>query len=1436
MGIKMFEKNKLRRLAAILVSAIIVSQFNVISYGAEAGHTGDPGSTVSGPVIHFTVPPRIANPEPETPNDTDTFHTQFPKSVFPAAPTYAPIQTPIFDPAPVPTAVPEPTPVTEPFTDPTPDPATETPKTPAAIPSSVPEQNPVVTAAPTPAPAPAESSDPDNDRAYRDKEEELKKMGMPETMRNYVLSKFVDKSVKSIEIKDGDISVKQGDRIRIETIIKPDNAIEDLTWESDNEKIVKFDEEGMAEGISPGETTVTVRAKSGAFARCTVKCTSSDSLSANTVEAVTVSDDALPAEGEAYLEMTADRAGGAIISMRFDDGGESFSVTIGQSYAPKLITNPVDATRDGLVWKMKDESFASVDNSGNVTGKNEGNTQLTVTAPNGATATCNITVKAPIPEKITLNLYDKIELYVGETKSINPIISPKGVLEDDKIADWSIDNKSIATLQKTTGATNSITGLKANENTGTKVFITATLKNYPKVTARCEVIVKEKKAVTGVTVNPTTKDINVNETLSIRATIEPIDAYNKGLHWTSSDPETAKIISGETSSDCTIQGRKEGEQVRITVTTADGGKTATCIVNVHSVPVTGISITDPNSGYLEVTEGKTENITAAITPSNATNKKITWKCSDTSVATISKTETTSTPAQIRVTGEKAQDQPVSITATTDDGKKTATCTVKVVPPVPVNKVVINPKTLELTVGGQARQVGVSVDPEKATNKEIDWTIVNDADEPDNSIAQIVGTPTYAYCYVKGIAKGKARLKATSRENGNLFDYCEITVKPVQLDVKLDKSQITLDEEESDSLIATVTPSTETYKDFKWSIDPAIATLSSNGLNCTINALPTDTTKTATVTATVVSNDDDEYSATCTLTVNRKPVPVTGIEVDPPSITIKPGETFTLNWHTLPEGADETTVTLSSNNAEIAAVEPGTGSGTGSATVKGGNMESTKETDIVVTTAEGYSAACHVTVERIRVTDVSLSINEIDLYEGESQTLEATILPVDAEDKSVSWNSTSPSIASVDQTGCVTGVREGTTAVTVLSNDGGKRDVCIVHVHKKGKDAEGIFITPSENRINIGQNFDLTATLIPEGATDKKITWKSNNPTVLTVSGNHLTANAVGRVAGTAVITATTSNGKTAVCFVTIEGIPEPHYVEDVYLDQMFKTIYVGESFDLTPTIDPYNADDKTVTWESNKENIATVSNGRVTGIKKGEAIITVTTNGVTKNGEHRTATCKVTVKEEPEPPVTGPYKLYIADERNNPYRPDKVRGTVEALAGDRYLVIFDSNGATLKPLINGDSSLAYTKALFYDMWITDINGYPKNDFIKCTVRIPLPNDMDIHKGTVRVVSIQDGRLDKSISSSVGEEDGVAYVSFTATHFTEYAILYNRNPKEDPKTTVVYRDVPVIQYRKEPEKSTHKQASGSQAPTPAPVQQAPWVNTRILDSVPRTGDR
>lgn len=172
--------------------------------------------------------------------------------------------------------------------------------------------------------------------------------------------------------------------------------------------------------------------------------------------------------------------------------------------------------------------------------------------------------------------------------------------------------------------------------------------------------------------------------------------------------------------------------------------------------------------------------------------------------------------------------------------------------------------------------------------------------------------------------------------------------------------------------------------------------------------------------------------------------------------------------------------------------------------------------------------------------------------------------------------------------------------------------------KKEKQVTSIKLSETTKIIVVGGEFALTATVEPVDATNRDVVWSSDKSSVATVDKGKVRGIAVGE----ATITVTTKDGgKSARCKVTVQAKKKP--VTGVKLSETTKTIRVGEEFTLTPTIEPDDATDKTVSWTSDKPTIATVIDGKVKGVAVGEANITVTT----KDG-NKTAVCKVTVDVE----------------------------------------------------------------------------------------------------------------------------------------------------------------------------------------------------------------
>ena len=151
-------------------------------------------------------------------------------------------------------------------------------------------------------------------------------------------------------------------------------------------------------------------------------------------------------------------------------------------------------------------------------------------------------------------------------------------------------------------------------------------------------------------------------------------------------------------------------------------------------------------------------------------------------------------------------------------------------------------------------------------------------------------------------------------------------------------------------------------------------------------------------------------------------------------------------------------------------------------------------------------------------------------------------------------------------------------------------------------------------IEEGDTMKLAVTVSPEGATDKTISWKSSNETIATVNDGVVTAIKPGNATITATSICTPAVAATCNIVVTKKYVS----VTGIALDKTKAEMAEGETLKLTATISPDDATDKTITWTSSNESVATVKNGTVTAVKEGKAIITA------KAGE-MTATCEITV-------------------------------------------------------------------------------------------------------------------------------------------------------------------------------------------------------------------
>lgn len=238
---------------------------------------------------------------------------------------------------------------------------------------------------------------------------------------------------------------------------------------------------------------------------------------------------------------------------------------------------------------------------------------------------------------------------------------------------------------------------------------------------------------------------------------------------------------------------------------------------------------------------------------------------------------------------------------------------------------------------------------------------------------------------------------------------------------------------------------------------------------------------------------------------------------------------------------------------------------------------------------------------VKVTAVTLSRSEVTLTEGEEITLTAEVKPADAADKTISWSSSAPEVASVSE-GKVKALKEGSALITATSKDGDHKAYCRITVEKLLVSVTSVSLSPTEITLEVGETAELSASVLPDNASDKRIGWISSHPVVATVSEGKVTAVSV----GTSTVTATSINGsKRASCAVTV--VPKTYPVTGVSLDRTSAEMIVGEDITLVASISPEKADNPSVTWSSANPSVATVEGGKVIARGVGSTVVTVKT-------------------------------------------------------------------------------------------------------------------------------------------------------------------------------------------------------------------------------------
>ena len=253
----------------------------------------------------------------------------------------------------------------------------------------------------------------------------------------------------------------------------------------------------------------------------------------------------------------------------------------------------------------------------------------------------------------------------------------------------------------------------------------------------------EEVAVISVSIYQATVEMGIGTTIQLSASVQPSNATDKTLTWTSSNQSVATV-----SSSGLVTAIAEGNS---TITAAAGGKSATCsvIVSKGTVEVSSIIL---DKEFMELVEGDTTTLTATVKPDDATDKAVTWSSSDATVASVDN-------------GKIAAIKEGEATITAKAGDKTAECKVTVAKKIiAVTSIELNKTSLEL-VEGESETLIATVKPDDATDKSVTWS------SSDASVASVDQNGK-----ITTKAKGNAVIQVTANDGSGVFASCAVDVK------------------------------------------------------------------------------------------------------------------------------------------------------------------------------------------------------------------------------------------------------------------------------------------------------------------------------------------------------------------------------------------------------------------------------------------------------------------------------------------------------------------------------------------------------------------------------------------------------------------------------------------------------------------------------------
>lgn len=967
----------------------------------------------------------------------------------------------------------------------------------------------------------------------------------------------------------------------------------EIKWSSANEKVATVDAEGNVTAVGKGDTMITA----------------------------TITNN----EGTEISKTCSVHVGKSVTGITLSE--TEITLAEGQTKDLTATVEPADADDAEVTWTSSNGSIVTVDASGKVTavGAN-GTATITASTANGTKAECEVTVKTSHLTGIAFDTESvNAEMANGETQDIKAVFTPDLANVTDEVSDvtWTSSDEGVLTVKAATGSDHASSAVITAEGNGTAT-ITASVESNGQTftTAPFEITVytKAEKITVDKTMIPSDGLMfKKGETETIKAVIEPADADKVDLEWTANSDDIVSLTPTDDGRNCTVKALREGA-VTVTVTDKISGLSATTAVKVTEIHINKVTISVDKT---ELNKGESVQASAAVGPEGTTDedKTVTWSSSDDSVATVDQTGKITA-----VGGGKA-----TITATSN-AEPAVIDTVEITVNVPLTSISFKEGTEDKDLmKGQETTLTVTYDPEDTTvDKTVTWSVSGDkaavelTDNKDGSVT------------VKALEEGAAVISAEvdGKTVEKTINVNENSVTGVALSVDGQKTVDLADGAfDVDLILDLEDEGIETTDDIevKWtSGDENVATVTGDEKKATVTPVAAGST---TITATVMTDSGFEGEASCEIIVE---IPMTGLKIakDGQDITggafalVKDAEAV-LTFAADPENTTDKIADVIWESSDPASVSVEV-KDDGTAVVK--TVKESEEPVVITATAKTddnktFTATVNVTAEEIHIESISLSETSLELEAVESETAQLTVTfnPDNTTDsREITWSSSDPKVATVDNDGVVTAVGSGSATILARTVNG-KTAACEVYVptHITGVDASDI-------TLNRGETKAVEASVIPAGSDDdEKLTYEidttKGTPDAITLDGNNVT----GVKEGTAyvTITATGAYGNVKPSRTIAVTVKETH-LDAVEVtgsgekdeEGVYQFRFDAEEPKVNVTWDEAVTDDVSVTYEVTEgaDVVAVDANGYLTFLGEGAATIRVTATATDGAGNVKT--------------------------------------------------------------------------------------------------------------------------------------------------------------------------------------------------------------------------